>query len=168
MPGYYIILPIAHGKSWNHDPVKGIWEADQTYNWRADPELKAMRDKAKATGDWAKFDFSWGYELRKLVPSNQILLVPHEHVALTADRNFLIGTYVLKEEVWLSNMGKRDENVAEWRAHYERVRDEFCPAKRMFSSNEELSAAIQEKARQYKGKKCPCDKDDEWWFEKYP
>jgi len=161
MPGYFIVLSIAHGKSYNHNPNASIHEADSVVNCNGTPELKALRDKAKETGKWEEFDKVWGKAIEEKLGSKGILLVPDASVGWAAGRNYFIGVYLLEESVWRANMIGRGDDPEKWIWHYKHIKDKYGRSTKLFQSNDELSKAVRHAGEVYQDKDSISDNDVE-------
>jgi len=159
MPGYFLVLPIAHGKSYNHNPNASIHEADSVVNCNSTPELKALRDKAKATGEWEAFDKVWGKAIEEKLGSEGILLVPDITVGWAAGRNYFLGVYLLEEAVWRANMIGRGDDPEKWLWHYNHIKEKYSHSTRLFKCNDDLAKAVRETGETYQDKDEISDED---------
>jgi hypothetical protein len=164
MPGQFMVLPIAHGKSYNHDETNDIYEADQVINCNGTDELMKLRSEAKTDGSWERYDQVWGSEIRERLGKKGILLVPDQGVGYSAGRNLCAGIYLLQKSVWIENMMRRGEDYRKWEWHYDKLAASTTPVPKVFSSNEKLREQLLEDVKYYMTQKLPSTRDTEYEY----
>lgn len=139
---YFIVMPPGHGKSHNHSPSLGLYEADQLVGCRSTRQLSQLRDKAKQDRYWADYNMVWGQLLYERAPNGSIVMVPSAEVGCEA---FGPAGYVcslkLIMQVWVRNMADRPGGYFKHLTPYIMVegnRKLFT-----FESNQELSRFLK-------------------------
>lgn len=75
-----VIMPPCHGKTTFHNPSRGIIDAGELVGSKI--ALRAARQSARETGNWAAFDEFWCQQILTHLPENAlVLMVPHVNIA---------------------------------------------------------------------------------------
>jgi hypothetical protein len=130
----YIVMPPGHGKSYHHNALEGLLEADSVYNCKSDKELAALRKAAKTTGEWETYDAEWAKRLLPLFPKRPcVIMVPSEDVGDALGAIWL-GSAQLSEPQWAENLAKRSRTPADYDWGTLRGNDSL-----LFTNNNDLS-----------------------------
>lgn len=106
-----IIMPPGHGKTYLQSRIEGFYEADTVYDCRGDDALKAMRSKARKSGDWSEYDKEWSTRLSVRLPYDRcVLMIPNEGIAKELGAA-LLAKVQLSDEQWAENLIPREKSI---------------------------------------------------------
>jgi len=134
-----IVLPPGHGKTTYHKAMPELVEADTLVGYRGTPKLNSLRNDARKTGDWVKYDTHWGALLQQqLIRNPVVVMIPSPEVGDLMGWTRL-GAGLLGADQLTKNLLPRGATIDKYTDAYEKVR-------RMqhhdFSTNDSLKAWI--------------------------
>lgn len=142
----YVVMPPGHGKSYLHSPALRLLEADTLIDCKGTPFLRVLREEAKKTGDWDRYDREWGMEITKRLPRGKVVvMVPSHRVGVLSGWTCL-SAVTLTDEAWSLNLTNRQGSIEK----YSQCRSmALAHGGLVFSSNRDLSAHVLTAARNW-------------------
>lgn len=134
----YIVLPPGHGKSFHHNSIVGLVEADSIYDCRGDAELSKLRSIARKMDDWHNYDVAWASRISaRLTLHRWVVMVPNESIGRLMGGTYM-GSAVLERDQWTTNLERRGKTPDDY---------SYCIdgliINRTFSTNEGLSSWLK-------------------------
>jgi hypothetical protein len=117
-----IIMPPATGKSFlvARGLPPNVREADDLCHVRETQLLSRLRDDAKNSGDWSEYDRLLADQLRSRCSDGDIILLASVELAEAMGAEIL-GTCVLRRDLWEANMRNRGQPVSKHEECYNRA-----------------------------------------------